>query len=136
MAGCLTHESQTVILILYDGKFSEGENFHEFQGFVAIGESFLRKILECGILLWHQRAICRSFLHKILIRKSFLPQEFPLYGIQDHLPERDICTCSLLPWQHHCKREMNNILVCCLGNKSYSPGLDGQMNIQSDRVTC
>ena len=66
MGGCLTHDSQTVILILYDGKFSEGENIHEFQGFVAISESFLRKILECGILWWHQRAICGSFLHKTL----------------------------------------------------------------------
>ena len=45
MGGCLTHESQTVILILYGRKFSEGENFREFQGFVAIGESFLHKIL-------------------------------------------------------------------------------------------
>ena len=66
MGGCLTHESQTVILILYGGKFSEGENFHEFQEFVGIGESFLHKILECGVFWWHQRAIRGIFLHKIL----------------------------------------------------------------------
>ena len=76
MGGCLTHDSRTVILILYDGKFSEGENFHEFQGFVAIGESFLRKILECGTFGGTSEQSAEVFSTKsyfLSIRKSFLP---------------------------------------------------------------
>jgi len=32
----------------------EGENFHEFQGFMAIYKSFIRKIWGCGIVLADQ----------------------------------------------------------------------------------
>ena len=56
-----------------------GKNFHEFWGFVAICESLLRKIWGCGVLWWHQQAICERFLHKNFpsIRESFLLQKFP-----------------------------------------------------------
>ena len=37
-------------LLPYSGKTFEGENFHEFRGFVAIHESFLCEIWGCGIL--------------------------------------------------------------------------------------
>jgi len=47
----------------------EGANFHEFQGFVAICESFLHKIWGRGIIWRHQRAICERFLRK----KTYFP---------------------------------------------------------------
>ena len=134
MGGCLTHESRTVILILYDGKFSEGENFHEFQGFVAIGESFLRKILECSVLWWHQRVIRGSFLHKILF--SINSQKFSPLKVSTIRYTRPSPREGYIVYCLGDTTVKEKCLVCCLGNKSKSPGLDGQMNIQSDRVTC
>ena len=59
----------------------EGENFHEFQGFIAIQESFLREFS------WkaHKWAICKSFLHKNYI---FFRQYFLLYGRGERVCER------------------------------------------------
>jgi len=59
-------------------KTFEGEDFCEFHGFVAIHESFLCEIWECGVL-W------RPFLHKNRIfyqfTKVFSLESFPLCGI-------------------------------------------------------
>ena len=137
MGGCLTHVSRTVILILYDGKFSEGENFREFQGFVG----YWRKFSPQNFGVWHPLVAPASNSQKFSpqnlifyqFAKVFSLESFR-YTVYKTFSQRGIY--RLLPWQHHYKREMNNILVFCLGNKSYSPGLDGQMNIQSDRVTC
>ena len=43
MGGCLTHESQTVILIPYDGKFSQGETFANFKDLWLFAKVFSAK---------------------------------------------------------------------------------------------
>ena len=44
----------------------QGRKLLQIWGFVAICESILRKIWGCGIFLWHQRTIRKSFLCKNL----------------------------------------------------------------------
>ena len=61
------------------GKLSR-EIFCEFRGFLAICESFLRKIWGQGIFWWHKRATRRSFL----CENHFLPRKFPTVRLQIH----------------------------------------------------
>ena len=75
------------------------ENVREFQGFVAIHESFLREIGGA----WHlfgsdtKRAICESFLRENLIfhqfTKVFSLESFPLYSHKssNSLPIPKVC---------------------------------------------
>ena len=68
----------------YSGKlnFRRRKLSHEFRGFVAIRESFLREILGLGVL-WRgkreQSAKVFSFFHQFA--KVFSLDSFPLYGI-------------------------------------------------------
>ena len=66
-------------LVFFCGKLSR-EIFCEFRGFLAICESFLRKIWGQGIFWWHKWATRRSFL----CENHFLPRKFPTVRLQIH----------------------------------------------------
>ena len=57
----------------------EGENFCEFRGFVAIRESFLRKIWGRGIL-WHNKSEQSAKVFSDIFTKVFSLKSFLLYG--------------------------------------------------------
>ena len=74
----------------------EGEDFHEFRSFVAIRESFLRKILGRGVL-WHRSNPQKFSPRKLYfspIRKSFLPRKFSAARYATEY-------CSISTWVFH-----------------------------------
>ena len=73
--GCL----QQANMVLYGEKLFEGENFFKFQGFVAVYESFLCKILGLGVFWVHQWE--KFFYVKITNSRKFSPVKVSCYVI-------------------------------------------------------
>ena len=65
----------------------QGRKLSEFQGFVVICESFLRKICRVASFSGTSEQSVKVFLQKsclLLIRENFSHKSFPLYGIKFH----------------------------------------------------
>ena len=120
--GATEHSSQLYVLMWVEpilqahirtGGLSKGENFHEFRGFVAIRESFLREIW--GVVSFgvakasNPRKFSLQKSNYYQFAKVFSLESFPLYGItKQGTSEHNEGLCKSRPTgsETHLRKEM------------------------------